>query len=139
MIGIEGSGGPTFRVSLHFYWKPSMCGPNEAVVCQQLGVLGSGAKSGRIILNVTGQMEAQVAAGQGHRRWRTRPCCGEVCAGLGRISAQEKPSTWSPGRGREGHLSGREAPAAAGRGGSEHVLGAGADEPVWTRQGQAWR
>lgn len=76
------------------------------------------AKSGQIILNVTGQMEAQVAAGQrGTGVGAHGLAVARSVRGWAGLVPREKPSMWSPGRGREGHLSEREAPAASSRAG----------------------
>lgn len=63
VIGIEGSDGSVFRVSLHFYWKPGMCGRMRQWYVNSWRYWLLYAQSGQIILNVMGQMEAQVATG----------------------------------------------------------------------------
>lgn len=46
-----------------FTGSTDTCGPNEAAERQQLGRRALRAKAGQTVLNVTGQMEAQLAAG----------------------------------------------------------------------------
>lgn len=69
-----------------FTGSTDTCGPNEAAERQQLGRRALRAKAGQTVLNVTGQMEAQLAAG-----WRGPGAGGrlgeaglaESCEGVG--------------------------------------------------------
>lgn len=92
VVGIEGSDGPELRVSLRFYWKLGHVWPNEVVLCQQLGCWVLHAMAGRIVLNVTGRMEASVGRGRGEGAGGHCFSWPNLVRKLGRVSTWERPS-----------------------------------------------
>lgn len=74
-----------------FTGSSGMCRPNEAVLCQQLGYWVLHARAGQRVLNVTGRMKAQLAAGKRGGGWGPN-----LVRRLDRVSAWKKPSARGP-------------------------------------------
>lgn len=87
MAGTEGLDGPTFWVSSRLCWK-------RGHVRAERGA-GSTRQGRQIVLNVTGQMEAQLAAGWG-ARGPEGASPWQIWAGWGRVRAWERPGPGVP-------------------------------------------